>query len=210
MSLRIAVTMCSWALASCSDGARIHAAPLTFLATRQANHSATARENILANDRRFWQAAGDHDLTTLGELIADHYQGTTPDGTRWDKISVLAQHQAVRTGDLVRITEPEVVCVSAAAAILTYEAKFSIFARDGALLDRAQQRMLSCWIRQDGRWQLAFAQVSDAPSQDLVSNVLSDAPLPGAASQTVPRQLATPDNVDRFGAPLDDHPAKRP
>ena len=51
------------------------------------------------------------------------------------------------------------------AAVLTYAASYSIFARDGVPLDAAEQTMTSYWIRRDGRWQVMFAHVTPLLAQ---------------------------------------------
>jgi RNA polymerase sigma factor (sigma-70 family) len=121
----------------------------------------TLRDTILVLDQQFWQAASDHDTETLARLIADDYYGMTDDGSRWTKAAVLEQHRAVRTGDLERTSQREVIRVAEDAAILTYDARFKIFTKEGVLWDTAHQRMISCWARRHGGWFVAFSRATD-------------------------------------------------
>lgn len=132
---------------------------------RDTPSSAEAEEAILAADDQFWQAAGDHDVARMSGLFADQYFGLTPDGTRWDKASCLAQHERVRTANLKRTQARQVTLLRPDAAVLSYAATFDIVARDGTPLDSASQAMASYWILQDGRWQVMFAHVAPANAQ---------------------------------------------
>jgi hypothetical protein len=119
----------------------------------------SAEQAILAADDRFWQAASDHDVDTLANLLADQYFGLTPDGTRWDKASCLDQHQRVRTANLTRTSERHVHVLREDEAVLTYAAAYNIHGRDGSQLDSTEQEMTSYWVRRDGHWQVMFAHV---------------------------------------------------
>jgi hypothetical protein len=118
------------------------------------------RDTILVLDKQFWEAAGAHDVETLGRLVAAEYVGFTPDGTRWDRESVLEQHRRVRTANLQVTREREVIRVSEDAAILMYEAKYNIVTRAGEAAGGAHQRMVSCWTKRGGGWFVTFAHVT--------------------------------------------------
>lgn len=178
--------------------------------TQQASHTDALQASVLAANERFWQAASDHDLSTLGELIAGNYVGKTPDGTRWDKASILAQHDRVRTGDLVRVTKPEVVPVSDDAVILSYEASFKIYARDGALVDQAQQKMISCWVRQNGHWRVAFADVSNAAPSPILPSLVPGVVAPEIPTAPIQKGLERPDDIYIFPGLLYDAPRVDP
>ncbi len=119
------------------------------------------RDTLLILDKQFWEASSKHDLDTLKRLIADDYHGIGHDGTRWNKTGLLQQMSEVRTGDLKLHSEREVLRVNAQAAILTYEASFKVYNRDGTLRDTARQRLSSCWVQRDGGWFVFFAQAAD-------------------------------------------------
>ncbi len=119
------------------------------------------RDTLLVLDQQYWAASAKHDVATLSRLFANDYQGISHDGTRWNKTSLLAHHQEVRTGDLQVTTEKEVFRLNPQAAHLTYEAKFKVFHKSGALADTAHQRLLSCWVQRDGGWFIVFARVSE-------------------------------------------------
>jgi RNA polymerase sigma factor (sigma-70 family) len=119
-------------------------------------------DTILVLDQQFWDAGAKHDTATLGRLFADDFVGLTPDGTRWTRASLLDHYQKVRTGDL-QVTKPkEVVRLNAHTAVLTYEAKFKIYNRNGTVRDSPHQRMTSCWVQRDGGWFVKFSQAGDA------------------------------------------------
>jgi uncharacterized protein (TIGR02246 family) len=122
----------------------------------------SARDLLLALDQQFWHAAAKHDTETLGALFADDYLGIGVDGTRWSKPEILRQHASVRLGDPKRTTEREVIILNDRAAVLVYEAAFRMYAQDGQPLDSAHQRMLSCWVKREGRWSVKFSQVTSA------------------------------------------------
>jgi hypothetical protein len=119
------------------------------------------RSTILALDDLFWEAASRHDVETLSRLFADDYSGIDNDGTRWTKATMLDQHQMARLGDLKGTSERELIQVGDHAALLTYDARFNVFTRDGVLRDKAYQRLLSCWVQRDGGWFVRFSQVTD-------------------------------------------------
>ncbi len=119
------------------------------------------RDTLLVLDKQFWEASAKHDLDTLKRLVADDYQGIGHDGTRWNKAALLQQMSEVRTGDLKVLTDREVLRAGPQAAILTYEASFKVYNRDGTLRDTARQRLSSCWVQRDGGWFVFFAQVAD-------------------------------------------------
>jgi RNA polymerase sigma factor (sigma-70 family) len=115
-------------------------------------------DTILVLDQQFWDAGAKHDTATLGRLFADDFVGLTPDGTRWTKPLLLEQYKQVRTGDL-KVTKPkEVFRLNAHTAVLTYEAKYKIYNRDGTLRDSPHQRMTACWVQRDGGWFVKFSQ----------------------------------------------------
>jgi len=64
-----------------------------------------------------------------------------------------------------------VIQVGDHAVLLSYDARFNVFTKDGVLRDKAHQRLLSCWVHRDGGWFVRFSQATD---------------LAGAASQTQP------------------------
>ena len=119
------------------------------------------RETILGLDDQFWEAASRHDVEPLSRLFADDYYGIGNDGTRWTKATMLDQHRTARLGDLKRTSEREVIRVGEHAVLLTYDARFKVFAKDGVLRDTAHQRLLSCWVQRDGGWFVRFSQATD-------------------------------------------------
>ena len=120
-----------------------------------------ARDAIVALDDQFWEAASRHDVETLSRLFADDYYGIGNDGTRWTKAAMLEQHRTARLGDLKRSSEREVIRVGDHAVLLTYDARFNVFAKNGVLRDTAYQRLLSCWVQRDGGWFVRFSQATD-------------------------------------------------
>ncbi|MCI0376126.1 MAG: sigma-70 family RNA polymerase sigma factor [Gemmataceae bacterium] len=135
-------------------GAQTGAAPAA-----QANGN--LRDTLLVLDQQYWAASAKHDVATLSRLFANDYQGISHDGTRWTKTSLLAHHRDVRTGDLEVTTEKEVFRLNPQAALLTYDAKFKVYSKSGALADTAHQRLLSCWVQRDGGWFVVFSRVSE-------------------------------------------------
>ena len=119
------------------------------------------RETILGLDDQFWEAASRHGVETLGRLFADDYYGIGNDGARWTKATMLDQHRATRLGELKRTSEREMIRVGENAVLLTYDARFKVFAKDGVLQDTAHQRLLSCWVQRDGGWFARFSQATD-------------------------------------------------
>ncbi len=118
------------------------------------------RATILALDKQFWEAASRHDLDTLKKLVDDDFVSTTPDGTRWTKTTLLAQHARVRTGDLKVIGGRKVGRIDAGTAQLSYEFTYRIYARDGQLLDTAHLRATSRWARRKGGWVVVSSRVT--------------------------------------------------
>jgi RNA polymerase sigma factor (sigma-70 family) len=118
------------------------------------------RDTLLVLDKQFWEASSKHDIETLNKLIAADYLGI---GTnqRWTKTALLQQHKDFRTGDLQLVTNREVIRLSEHAALLSYEAKFKVFTKSGALSDTAHQHMIACWVQRDGGWFVVFSQVTD-------------------------------------------------
>ena len=119
------------------------------------------RDTILVLDDQFWEAASRHDVETLSRLFADDYYGIGNDGTRWTKAARLEEHRTARLGDLKRTSEREVIRVGDHAVLLTYDARFNVFAKNGVLRDTAYQRLLSCWVQRDGGWFVRFSQATD-------------------------------------------------
>jgi RNA polymerase sigma factor (sigma-70 family) len=126
------------------------------------------RDTILVLDQQFWQAASKHDVETLGRLFASDYLGLGTDGTRFTKPALLEQHRQFRLNALNVTTEREVVRIDEHTAILTYEATFKVFRKDGQQVEATHQRLLACWVQRDGGWFVKFSQatkVDRAPVQ---------------------------------------------
>ena len=128
---------------------------------RSGSEPGRLRDTILVLDDQFWEAASRHDVETLSRLFADDYHGIGNDGTRWTKAAMLEQHRTARLGDLKRSSEREVIRVGDHAVLLTYDARFNVFAKNGVLRDTAYQRFLSCWVQRDGGWFVRFSQATD-------------------------------------------------
>jgi RNA polymerase sigma factor (sigma-70 family) len=118
------------------------------------------RDTLLGLDKQFWEASSKHDAETLNKLIAADYLGIGTD-QRWTKSALLQQHREFRTGYLKLVTDREVIRLNEHTALLTYEAKFKVFTKSGALSATAHQRMISCWVQRDGGWFVVFSQVTD-------------------------------------------------
>jgi hypothetical protein len=146
------------------SGTLVAVEPPVLAATTELSdqEAGSLRELLLALDQQFWVAASKHDLEALDALFADDYLGIGIDGFRWTKAEILGQHARVRLGEWKRTTERELVSLNERAAVLIYEAAFRTYAEDGQPLDEAHQRLLSCWVRRKGRWQVAFSQVTAA------------------------------------------------
>jgi hypothetical protein len=119
------------------------------------------RDTILALDDHFWDATSRHDVETLSRLFADDYYGIGGDGSRWTKASILNQHRMARLGDLKRTSKREVIRIGEHAVLLTYDATFKVFTKDGVLTNVAHQRLISCWVQRDGGWFVRFSQATD-------------------------------------------------
>ena len=157
--------MVVWLIGSLlSSGSAVAGDPLVVVPAEASAEleAESIRDLLLAQDQQFWVAAARHDTETLAALFADDYLGFGVEGTRWSKSEILAQHSRVRLGDLQRTTEREVIHLNDRAAVLVYQAAFRMYAQDGQPLDAAHQRMLSCWIKRDGRWVVKFSQVTSA------------------------------------------------
>ena len=128
---------------------------------RRGSEPGRLRDTILVLDDQFWEAASRHDVETLSRLFADDYYGIGNDGTRWTKATILEQHRTARLGDLKRTSEREVIRVGDHAVLLTYDARFNVFTKEGVLRDKAHQRLLSCWVQRDGGWFVRFSQATD-------------------------------------------------
>jgi hypothetical protein len=119
------------------------------------------RETILALDDHFWAAACRYDVKTLNRLFAADYYGLGNDGSRWTKATMLEQHRTARLGDLKLTSEREVIALGEHTVLLTYDARFKVFTKDGVLRDTAHQRLLSCRVQRDGEWVVVFSQATD-------------------------------------------------
>jgi RNA polymerase sigma factor (sigma-70 family) len=129
------------------------------------------RDTLLELDQQMWEARAKHDTDTLGRLLADDFLGLGHDGTRWTRSALLAHYKQIRTSDL-QVTKPkEVVRLNADTAVLTYEARFKVYNRDGKLSDTGHQRMTSCWVQRDGGWFVKFIQTAAVPEPALYSNL---------------------------------------
>jgi hypothetical protein len=126
-----------------------------------ADESGELRDTILALDDQFWEAASRHDVETLGRLFADDYHGIGNDGTRWTKKMILEQHRTTRLSDLKRTSDRQVIRVGNDTALLTYDARFKVLAKDRVPRDTTHQRLLSCWVQRDGGWFVRFSQATD-------------------------------------------------
>jgi RNA polymerase sigma factor (sigma-70 family) len=118
------------------------------------------RDTLLVLDQQFWEASAKHDTETLSKLIADDYLGIGTNQS-WTKKTLLQQHRDFRTGNLQLLTNRDVTRLHEHAALLTYEAKFKVFTRGGALSDTAHQRLIACWVERGGGWFVVFSQVTD-------------------------------------------------
>ncbi len=125
------------------------------------HESGELRDTILALDDQFWEAASRHDGKALGRLFAEDYYGIGNDGTRCSKASILEQYGTTRLCELKRTSERQVIRIGKETALLTYDASFKVFTKDGVLRDTAHHRLLSCWVQRDGGWFVRFSQATD-------------------------------------------------
>jgi RNA polymerase sigma factor (sigma-70 family) len=121
------------------------------------------RDTLLVLDQQFWEAGGKHDVDTLDKLVAHDFVSVAADGTKFNKEATLQNYRVMRTADLKRTTEREVIRVNDQAAILTYQATFKVFAKNRQLIATLHQCMTSCWVQRDGGWFVAFSRVTDLP-----------------------------------------------
>ncbi len=148
-------------------------------------------DTLLVLDKQFWEAASKHDVETLGRLFADDFLGFGWDGTRWTKSALLDQHRQRRLGDFKLIGEREVIRLNETTAVVTYEATFNMYSREGALCDTAHQRMTACWVQRDGGWFVRFSQSFNLPpvakSADVAERVEQPRPSLQSAQRERPR-----------------------
>ena len=120
------------------------------------------RDTLLVLDRQFWEASARGDVDTIGRLFADDYLGIDQEQNRWTRAALLEQYRAVRTSDLRRAGDPEVIRLGDDSAVLTYEAAYKVH-RGQEVVDSGPLRMSSCWAKRDGGWFVVFSQVCAVP-----------------------------------------------
>jgi RNA polymerase sigma factor (sigma-70 family) len=121
------------------------------------------RDTLLVLDQQFWQAVSKHDVETLGHLMAGDYFGLGTDDTRYTKASLLESYRQFRSTDLKVTSEREVVRIDERTAILTYNATFKVFRKNGQLAGGrpTHRRLLFCWVQRDGGWFIKFSKDSE-------------------------------------------------
>ena len=148
-------------------------------ATASASDRRGYRDTLLVLDHQFWEASERGDVRTIGRLVADDYVGIDQEQNRWTRPALLDQFRAVRTSDLRRKADPEVLRLSDDSAVLTYEAAYKAH-YGGVVIDSGPLRMSSCWAKRDGGWFLVFSQVSavatPAPAPDPTASEAASAP----------------------------------
>src|SRR5688572_24412353 len=142
------------------------------------------RDTLLALDQQFWNAAAAGDVKTIGRLFADDYLGIDQHQNRWTRPDLLAQFQSVRTSNLRRDAEPQVIRLTDDSAVLTYAASYDVHYPGDRVVSSGLLRMSSCWAHRNGGWFVVFSQVS---------TVEAPAPAPAAAPAPVKAPAPQPD-----------------
>jgi hypothetical protein len=161
------------------------------------------RDTLLVLDQQFWEAASKHDVDTLGRLFAGDYSGLGTDDTRYTKSTLLESYRQFRYSPPNVTTNREVVRIDERSAILTYEATFKVFRKNGQQAGGVDthRRMLFCWVQRDGGWFIKFSkdtEVNRGPQQVLWNEVnydLFNSNLPQSAWATPSLQWTTAPNL---------------
>jgi RNA polymerase sigma factor (sigma-70 family) len=152
------------------------------------------RDTILVLDQQFWEAASKHDVQSLGRLFASDYSGLGTDDTRYTKPTLLESYRQFRYSDLKVTTEREVVRIDEHSAILTYEATFKVFRKNGQQAGGVgtHRRMLFCWVQRDGGWFVKFSKDTEVDRRPRQVGAIDGLIYPQLAIRDVPVEWLQP------------------
>jgi ketosteroid isomerase-like protein len=154
-----------------------------------ANTGGNVEQDLIKLDKDWTAAELRGDKDAVSKIVADDFQGTTPDGTIQDKTKYLAGLQASTDKD---VADDYNVRIFGDTAIMTHR---------GTVTGKAplQYRSTHVWMKRDGRWQLVAHHSSPIPAQQPAQQsgqsepAKSDQDVPTKSGQSVPtKETAEP------------------
>ena len=118
-----------------------------------------SEEELLACERRVWEAVVHQDGATLAECFSDSYMEITLDGKRVVKAAVVDESPQVDEIDRYAIDCVKYVALSSDIGMLNYHLVLDGRCRGEALQPR-DRWATSIWSRNGGVWQCSFFQQS--------------------------------------------------
>ena len=115
----------------------------------------TSAKTLIDLETKFWQSMVDQDTDTALQLLHDPAQMATAHGAmKFDHAGYrkMAEQDVMVVTDFA-LSKVEVVFPDETTAVLTYQVKQTVAARDGGKSTTQNMSDTSTWIHRDTRWQ---------------------------------------------------------
>ncbi|MEZ5944120.1 MAG: GNAT family N-acetyltransferase [Planctomycetaceae bacterium] len=149
-------------------------------------------EEVLALERRVWQAVVEHNGHALAELFDDEYIEITSEGNRVLKSDVVMESPQIDEVESYAIRDPQIRALGADSVLLSYQLTLDGKCRGIPILPR-DRWATSIWHSRDGRWTCVSFQQSPVERQTNATaetqiSTLDTNSVDGATVRIVPMQ----------------------
>jgi RNA polymerase sigma factor (sigma-70 family) len=164
-------------------------------------------DTLILLDKQWWEAASNHDVDTLGKILADDWVGDDR-----NKATTLEVYRHARYLEVNLLTERRVVRIDPHTAMMSYELNWRAEDKRNVLTPQSagHDRVVHCWVQRDGGWFVKYTERVSLmgaanPALPLPGPPAAQAPAPGPtlvspADPTVPAPGSSPIPVMPFKA----------
>jgi RNA polymerase sigma factor (sigma-70 family) len=105
---------------------------------------------LILLDKQLWQATSNHDVETIGKILADDWDCQKPKWTRADSLELYKQHRYVEVNI---VGERQVYRIDKHTALMSYESKWRAVSKGPERREsHGHNRTIHCWVKRDGGW----------------------------------------------------------
>lgn len=123
----------------------------------------TSAKTLIALETKFWQSMVDQDTDTALQLLHDPAMMSTAHGAM--KFDHAGYRKMAEQGAIVvtsfALSDVEVMFAAESTAVLTYQVKQTVAARDGGKSRTQNMSDTSTWVHLDKRWQCVLHTESE-------------------------------------------------